>query len=550
MFISQGARRAKVGLILLMLLAASSAPEEGLWARGGTPTTPTNARPLLDAPCGVVDAIAYPVDGISVEHDDFGLYRASFGGLHTGIDMAFGRYGDPVRAAARGRVTLADPNGWYLEKGVVIIEHVFPDGSLYYTLYGHMEQINGHQFPQVGACVQLGDVIGAVGHPECCAPHLHYEIRRMDGLTGGPGYSSVDPLLGGWLHPIDFTERWQLELSPAFRAMRVANSPPLSPPIFLADGGLLLAEEDQIERQAADGTVVWRLDVAGLVGMVVLPDNRILALTGDSHIYVINNGQFGAIWQPDDTPTSPPLLFGAGIAFLTNDRRVASYSPDGKRLWRTAPLGDHIERYAISGEQIAVGSGDAGGFKLSVIDATGKVAYQAAAPAPIVPIAAPDGFYLLVASQIGHLDRSYNWHPLLDIGQAFGRSAQAVFDRNGNVVVYPGYNAQLLAFSPDGSRRWQADLPGPPLQPPELAIGTNCTVLALTADGALLAFQAPTGRLRGLAALYAGGEHSHAAARWLRVLPNGQIQFAAGYLSIATVDGPTLAGADAGPCTS
>ncbi|MHB8625782.1 MAG: outer membrane protein assembly factor BamB family protein [Aggregatilineales bacterium] len=542
----QGTRRIKIGLILIALIVTISLPASGIHAQAGTPTP---GLPSPDAPCGVVNAIAYPIDGISTEHDDFGLYRAGFGGLHTGIDMAFGRYGDPVRAAARGRVTLADPNGWNLEKGVVIIEHIFPDGSLYYSLYGHMEQINGHNFPAVGSCVALGDVIGAVGHPECCAPHLHYEIRRMDGLSGGPGYSSVDPLLGGWLHPIDFTERWQLELRPAFRSMRVANSPPLAPPIFLSDGGLILAEDDQIERQAADGTVTWRLDVGGLVGMVMLPDNRLLALTADNHVYVINNGQFGAIWLPDHTPSSPPILFGAGIAFLTTDWRVASYSPDGKRLWQTDPLGDHIERYAVSGNQLAVSSGNAGTFKLSVIDTSGKVAYQAAAPSPIMPIAAPDGFYVLVASQIGHLDRTYNWRPLLDIGQPFGRGAQVVFDASGNVVVYPGYNAQLLAFNADGSRRWQADLPGPPLQPPQLAIGADCSVYALTVDGALLAFQSSTGRLRGLAALYSGGEHGHAAARWLRVLPNGQVQFAAGYLSIVTVDGPTLTGLAGTPCT-
>src|SRR5438034_11818695 len=89
-------------------------------------------------PCGVVDAIDYPIDGVSIQNDDFGMYCAGFAGWHTGIDMAFDRYGDPVRAAARGRVTFSDPVGWGPEKGVVIIEHVFPDDSIYFTLYGHM----------------------------------------------------------------------------------------------------------------------------------------------------------------------------------------------------------------------------------------------------------------------------------------------------------------------------------------------------------------------------------------------------------------------------
>lgn len=72
-----------------------------------TPLTLSAAQPQAD--CGIVDAIDYPIDGISIDHDDFGMYRAGFQGYHTGIDMAFGRYGEPVRAAAKGRVTYADP---------------------------------------------------------------------------------------------------------------------------------------------------------------------------------------------------------------------------------------------------------------------------------------------------------------------------------------------------------------------------------------------------------------------------------------------------------
>jgi murein DD-endopeptidase MepM/ murein hydrolase activator NlpD len=78
-------------------------------------SVPAHAQSVT-APCGVVDGIDYPIDGISLDHDDFGLYRAPFQGRHAGIDMAFDRRGDPVRAAARGRVTLADPNAWDTEK--------------------------------------------------------------------------------------------------------------------------------------------------------------------------------------------------------------------------------------------------------------------------------------------------------------------------------------------------------------------------------------------------------------------------------------------------
>src|SRR5439155_21203225 len=150
-----------------------------------------------------------------------------------------------------GRVTYSDVAGWDTEKGVVIIEHTFPpDDSVFYTLYGHMEEVNGHKFPRVGQCVEKGDVVGAVGHPSRGAPHLHYEIRTMRSSAGGPGYWPVDPLDGGWLHPIDFTEQWQLRLNPAFRSMITAGGGPTAPPLWQADGGAVFAEEYHMEQRS------------------------------------------------------------------------------------------------------------------------------------------------------------------------------------------------------------------------------------------------------------------------------------------------------------
>ncbi|MFN8452191.1 MAG: M23 family metallopeptidase [Anaerolineae bacterium] len=170
-----------------------------------------------DAPCGVVDALDYPIDisdTLANRYDDFGLFRSRFGGRHTGLDVAFNRRGEPVYAAARGIVTYADPEGWDTEKGVVIIRHTFPDGGIYYTLYGHMEQSDDIQFPRVGACIERGDPVGVVGWPSRGLPHLHYEIRNFLPDDGGPGYVEDNPLLSGWYDPLDFTELWQIRLAP------------------------------------------------------------------------------------------------------------------------------------------------------------------------------------------------------------------------------------------------------------------------------------------------------------------------------------------------
>jgi murein DD-endopeptidase MepM/ murein hydrolase activator NlpD len=185
-----------------------------VWPTASRPVTQAQTEP---APCGYVDGFDFPVPNIDTEQTDFGIYRPQFGGLHTGIDVAFEQLGAPVRAAARGRVTYSDTEGWGTEKGVVVIQHTFPDGTQVNTLYGHMEELNGHHFPFVDQCVERGDIVGAVGFPSQGRPHLHYEIRTRYRYEGGPGYTQVNPLELGWLHPVDFTYLARIWILPTYR---------------------------------------------------------------------------------------------------------------------------------------------------------------------------------------------------------------------------------------------------------------------------------------------------------------------------------------------
>ncbi|MCC7205655.1 MAG: peptidoglycan DD-metalloendopeptidase family protein [Anaerolineae bacterium] len=504
-----------------------------------------SAQAQVQQDCGIVDALDYPMDGVSIEHDDFGMYRGIFNGYHTGMDFAFGRGGEPVRAAARGRVTFSDPEGWDTEKGVVVIEHLFPDGSTVFTLYGHMEELNGHRFPRVGDCVTRGQIIGAIGNPSQSARHLHYEIRRMRASTGGPGYSATDPLDSGWMHPIEFTERWRLRLNPAFRNVMTASGAPLAPALWLPDGGAVFFSNYQIEQQNVLSQSLWKLSVRGLVGVVRLPDGRILGRTDADQIILFQDGRFVASWQAGTALASPPMLLGSGVVFLTQDNRLISYDVAGTALWQTEPLGDYVERYVVSGERIALTGTHQGAHRLWVVDAAGQRAYEAAAPMPVVPFRAPDGsFLILVAGQVNILDGALNLRLLFDTGLPLSRSSQAALDNQGNVLIYPGYGGEVYAFAADGTRRWQTRLPSTPHTPPLLAAGQGCLAYVLMPDGALLAYRGENGALGGMAALYAGGERETQAARTLEVLPGEQVRFAAGYLSTATVDGPTLGGVD------
>jgi murein DD-endopeptidase MepM/ murein hydrolase activator NlpD len=495
-----------------------------------------------NAPCGVVDAIDYPIDGLTFERDDFGLYRPGFGGRHAGVDMAFARYGDPVKAMARGRVTLADPNAWDTEKGVVIIEHVMPDGSIVFSLYGHMEPINGHVFPTVGQCVTIGEVVGGVGNPSRGAPHLHFEVRTREASQGGPGYAIAEPLDSGWLHPIDFIEAWQLRLRPAFRSMITASGAPTAPPVLEADGSAVFASETHLERRTASGGTLWRLDVGRLVGIMALADGRILGRTADDQIVVVTDGNFSAYWKPDRPLETPPLAVAGAIVFVGTDQRVVSYSATGDVLWQAGPFGDHLEKAVVSGDLLALSTGNGGNFNLYVLTGQGKILFQAAAQSPIVPSAAQNGgFYVMVGPQVGRLGPDGQWLPFLDAGIVLGRAAQITVDKFGEVYLYPGYGEKLFAFS-GGKLRWTTKLVGVTLQPPLLEVGGGCLLYVLTGDGALQAYKTSDGSLGGTATLYPGGARSHSAARWLRVDANDRVQFSAGYLTVASVDGPTLAG--------
>jgi hypothetical protein len=232
--------------------------------------------------------------------------------------------------------------------------------------------------------------------------------------------------------------------------------------------------------------------------------------------------------------------------FVTRDNRVVSYDADGKLRWSTEPLGTHIERYAQSGDFLAVSAGQdqngAKGYQLSIIDSSGAVRYQAAAPAPVTPVPARGGgFITMVGSQIGLLAPDLSWKPLMDVGLALGRNSQIALDPQGSALIYPGYGQSVYLYSAKGGLRWQIKLTGPQMQPPLVGMGAGCVAYVLTTDGALVAYRTADGALRGMATLYAGGSHGHPDARFLSVSADDQVQFSAGYLTIATIDGPTLA---------
>jgi murein DD-endopeptidase MepM/ murein hydrolase activator NlpD len=110
----------------------------------------------------------------------YGVFRYTNGSTtperHAGIDLD-GEQGDPVYAAARGKVVYAG----YLQLtgNTIVIEH----GAGLKTYYFHMDSLNCAE----GDLVEKGQRIGAIGSTGyATGPHLHFEARI--------GNQSVDPV--------------------------------------------------------------------------------------------------------------------------------------------------------------------------------------------------------------------------------------------------------------------------------------------------------------------------------------------------------------------
>jgi murein DD-endopeptidase MepM/ murein hydrolase activator NlpD len=118
---------------------------------------------------------------------------------HPGVDFGAPN-GTPIPAAADGVVWYSGFNSSY--GNTVILQHEGHDGSVFYTLYAHM---NGNEMRGVGEEVSAGQTIGQVGNTGAVfgptGNHLHFEVitgvdpaRGSGGQLGlTPGQGRVDP---------------------------------------------------------------------------------------------------------------------------------------------------------------------------------------------------------------------------------------------------------------------------------------------------------------------------------------------------------------------
>lgn len=533
---------------------------------------PAAAQPY--APCGVVDAIDYPIDisdTLTAGYDDFALFRNRFGGNHVGIDIGFNRLGEPVYAAARGRVTYSNPEGWDTEKGVVILEHVFPDGSIIYSLYGHLEEDETTRFPAVGACVERGMPLGVIGWPSRGLPHLHYEIRNFMPSDGGPGYVLGNPQHEGWFHPLDFTILWNLRLAPAYLNAVTFTSVPTLPPVVLDSGVIVIASGSAIEGFIPPGQRLWRITADEVVtGLIGLPGDRAIARTRSGQTLALRGGRYVGVWSIPG-PDAPLLAFDDAFALITENGGIAAYSVDGEHLWALPPglepaavsagfvsaaeaqvgLGLRVLSFEQNGEQMAAAVRVDDAVHWRVVGRDGTLIYETQFErTPVVAAAPGGGWRVLDGATIYAVERGER-RELGRISPVPGRTAAMAVDPVGNMYIYVGDpQATLLAIGAMGEPRWRIAYPFPATTlPPLLAAGGGCLLYSLDADGVLNAFDAANGELVAQRHLYAGGNrNSSPRSRLLWINGREQLLVSSGFLTTVALDGAQLAPAVLANC--
>ena len=172
-------RRTTVAAAALGMLALSSCVQ---------PRTPSEVRPVADIEYLRERRIMVPVDGFPVKRvpDSFRARRGTR--VHNAIDFMAPK-GTPVLAADDGRIFKLSSNE---AGGLTIYATDSRSRMIYY--YAHLDRYR--RGLDEGDKIRKGDVIGYVGHTGNAsrnAPHLHFQIMRLDDERRWWAGTPIDP---------------------------------------------------------------------------------------------------------------------------------------------------------------------------------------------------------------------------------------------------------------------------------------------------------------------------------------------------------------------
>ncbi len=428
--------------------------------------------PQNGAPCGVVDRLDFPLgppDGAGFSGGgDFGVYRSRYEKYHAGEDWWAGSrgasFGKPVYSIGHGLVTYAEPEGWNRDKGVIIVQHVFSDGSTVLSFYGHLDPPSF--LVEAGNCVSRGEHIADIGRPRG-SPHLHFEIRTQSPYATLTGYWPDDPTAQGWLAP-----------SPFIWNQRIASSPGVvwTRP-FIDDGtrGLgqmdaetfvVLEEGQLVGLQVTSGQVRWRYEAEGnIVSAVMDARNQVIYVADRAgHVQALRwSGEGNAaaslspLWQTElnayGTPNLMPLPAG-GVAVAVREQ-LFGITADGLVAWSHDSVG-LMSGWVEAGSHLFLAA-TGGDSSLWQVDEQGAQAwdmpdsgYPVAAAGDQVWLVGQNGLYRLEpTSRTATLQLAWP-RGLMSLGDAV-----ALPDGGLLVAHADAADRRLIAFHADGTIRWE-----------------------------------------------------------------------------------------------
>lgn len=385
--------------------------------------------------CGYVTDIDFPVDPsvFTIAQDYAAPSPRHQGRYHTGEDWTLrenppATEGQFVRAIADGRVLFSSPNGWGIDGGVIMIEHTFPDNSVATSLYGHITDSTGVQFPAIYTCVKKGDILAAVGDARP-APHVHIEIRAETSSTIGAGYSWDNPTTLAHRRPSKFILNWQAWLSNAYRwHLDLGDETGAAvEPIQLDDNSVIYVDRDRLARVNPNGGVLWRANLAA----------RPLALqiNGFNIAVTLSNGtiaHYGLDGSPLASEPAPPV--NAQLPPIMDERTGADITiiqtPDHRLL--TLDLAGNVLNRAQLREAASL-----------ALDSDG------------VPLVYSQGGLWRIENQGGDIV----WTPALTFAPAGGARSAVYADADG-YTLFDG--DRLWRYARDESAVWQSELTGLP----------------------------------------------------------------------------------------
>lgn len=481
------------------------------------------------APCGVVDLLDFPLG--APDGDDagarwlFGRYSDRYSGIHAGEDWVYdigGSLGKPVYAIGHGQVVYAQPWGWGVDQGVMIVRHVFADGQTVLSFYGHLDPPSVELNP--GNCVTRGQQIGAIGDPRG-RPHLHFEIRHHMPDQPGPGYWSVDPTLAGWEIPSDYIWLNRMGMSPGVKWTRVFTGTDAIGIGTLHTGWFAAFDNQQLFAFDADtGQVQWRRAFTETVHQIALDATGQLiyvsTVTGTLRALDMNGVPQ---WSIELGLAASPALMAlpaGGVAAQVADQLIGIASTSD-RMWQVPVSGALSDRlidhdrvlFTTTGDRAATYAIDRAGQLTKLAEISGKIAVSR----DRVFVYNPTGLYRLTEAA----SAAERVLPLDDARFTDGH-VMAAYDGTLLVAHRDYSDRRLIALNPDGSLRWDRSVLGLGRSLPQLiAIGRR--MYAVTSNGDVLLIDLATGESQRV--FDGGGLTFLSGGAWALPLPAGRMAF-------------------------